>query len=306
MNEQLVSIIMPAYNVENFIEEAIQSILNQTYTNFELLICDDGSTDQTWQIINQFDDERILKFRNKVNIGNLKTTNFLFNEVKGDFIAVLDADDISDSKRIEEQIIFLNDNIEYGIVGSQFEIIDEQGESLYCGLLPMKDPDIKDKMSKEVIPILYGSILIRTDLVRKIGGFRIFFNRKGFADLDWLARAAELTKVYNLNIPLYKYRKHFDSFTNSQVSTNKNKMIFEMHLLIIESHKQRLMNGSDFIDLLDKKKIKLFLSEYYFKVAENEYWMGKKKKAIILLLITLKYKFVNLKVFRAILFMLRN
>src|SRR5690606_8214909 len=102
--ENMISVIMPAYNAEDSIEEVNQSILDQAYSNFELIVCDDGSSDNNLNKINGFKDNRIIVLKNTENLGNLITTNRLLGKVKGDNIALQDADDYSSKDRLQKQI----------------------------------------------------------------------------------------------------------------------------------------------------------------------------------------------------------
>src|SRR5690554_3889033 len=203
-----VSVIMPAYNAEQFIAQAIESILKQTYTDFELLICDDGSTDATYEIAQSYTDTRIRLFKNKKNIGNLHTTNFLFSQCRGEYIGIQDADDVCDEKKLELQIAEFEKDDEVGIVGTGYMKTDEHLQGISCGLLPATNTEIQKVMEKEVPPLLYASVLVKKQVVEQVGYFRPIFNRKGFADLDWLYRICEITKAKNLREVLYFYRKH--------------------------------------------------------------------------------------------------
>ena len=107
---ELVSIIMPAYNCGRFIKESIDSVLAQTYTNWELLIVDDCSTDNTKAIVSTYDDKRIRYMRNPQNMGAALTRNKALREAKGRYIAFLDADDMWLPEKLERQIAFMQDN----------------------------------------------------------------------------------------------------------------------------------------------------------------------------------------------------
>ncbi len=131
MQAKLVSVIMPAYNCEQFIKSAIDSILNQTGSNFELLIADDCSKDRTKQIIDSYSDKRIKTFHNEVNLGYLKASNKLFALCKGEYITFQDADDYSDLTRIEKLIGFLEVNKDVGVVGSAHHKVDN-GNNLFA------------------------------------------------------------------------------------------------------------------------------------------------------------------------------
>lgn len=121
---ELVSIILPVYNAGKYISEAIESIINQTYQNLQIIIIDDGSTDNSLEIINSFKDKRINVISRK-NMGLIFTLNEALQYAKGNYIARMDADDISRSDRIEKQVSFLKKNPNISIIGSYATIINE-------------------------------------------------------------------------------------------------------------------------------------------------------------------------------------
>lgn len=125
----LVSIIMPSWNTERFIAETIQSVLAQTYTNWELLIVDDCSTDNTDSVVESFHDDRIKYFHNKKNSGAALTRNKALREAKGEWIAFLDSDDLWKPEKLEHQIDFMERN-GYSLSYTEYEKIDENSESL--------------------------------------------------------------------------------------------------------------------------------------------------------------------------------
>lgn len=125
----LVSIIMPSWNTERFIAESIQSVINQTYTNWELLIVDDCSTDNTDEIVASFDDERIKYYHNEKNSGAALTRNKAMREARGEWIAFLDSDDLWTPEKLEHQIAFMKKN-GYTLSFTEYEKIDEESKPL--------------------------------------------------------------------------------------------------------------------------------------------------------------------------------
>src|SRR5690606_28917246 len=110
MREPLVTVFMPVYNSEQYIREALESILNQTYQNLDILLVDDGSTDRSVEIIKSYQDTRIRLIQNEKNMGIPYTRNVGLKEAKGKYIAIMDSDDIAVSNRIERQIQYLETN----------------------------------------------------------------------------------------------------------------------------------------------------------------------------------------------------
>ncbi len=274
----LISVIMPAYNVSKYIAEAINSVLNQTLPDFELLICDDGSTDDTLSIIKFYaaKDKRIVFFENKKNIGNLKTSNFLFSKCSGKYIAIQDADDISTINRLALLVAAFKMDLDLGIVGTNYIITDEKLNPVSCSCLPLTDAAIKQVMKKEVPPLLYGTILVKKELVDRVGLFRPIFDRKGYADLDWIFRICELTKVENIKEIGYYYRQNgINKYTRKKDFIEQNGL-----QLIFEAHLQRLHGEKDFIEKIDYWAIRKFLGKWYKKQAENAVWDGNRKEAL--------------------------
>jgi glycosyltransferase involved in cell wall biosynthesis len=129
MEKGLVSIIMPSWNMGQFIAESIQSVIDQTYINWELLIVDDCSTDNTDEVVSAFKDERIRFFHNAMNSGAALTRNYALREAKGEWIAFLDSDDLWTPEKLEHQINFMNDNA-YDFSYTEYEKIDEEDKPL--------------------------------------------------------------------------------------------------------------------------------------------------------------------------------
>ena len=125
----LVSIIMPSWNTERFIAETIQSVIDQTYTNWELLIVDDCSTDNTDEVVTSFKDDRIKYFHNEMNCGAALTRNRAMREARGEWIAFLDSDDLWMPEKLEKQIAFMKEN-GYTLSFTEYEKIDEESKPL--------------------------------------------------------------------------------------------------------------------------------------------------------------------------------
>ena len=129
MIDGLVSIIMPSWNTERFIAETIQSVIDQFYTNWELLIVDDCSTDHTDDVVASFKDERIKYFKNEINSGAALTRNRALREAQGEWIAFLDSDDLWTPEKLEKQIKFMKDN-GYKLSFTEYEKIDEDSKKI--------------------------------------------------------------------------------------------------------------------------------------------------------------------------------
>lgn len=130
-NSPIISVILPAYNAERFLKEAIDSILNQTFRDFELIILNDGSTDRTEGIILSYNDSRIRYVKNEQNLKLIKTLNKGIDLAKGKYIARMDADDISIPERFEIQLKYLSDHPEVAMVSAEAFMMDEDGNVMH-------------------------------------------------------------------------------------------------------------------------------------------------------------------------------
>lgn len=130
MNNPKISVVMPVYNSEKYLRESIESILNQTFRDFELIIIDDCSTDNSIKIVESYNDKRIKIFQNEKNIGTVKTRNIGLKKAKGKYIAVMDSDDISLPDRFDYQLTYLVFNPHIFLVGSSAIFIDDKGNEI--------------------------------------------------------------------------------------------------------------------------------------------------------------------------------
>jgi len=206
-NQPLVSIIMPAFNAEKYIAEAIESIISQTYTNWELLIADDGSADNTQQIISEYEkkESRIKTNHNSENIGYLRTCNKLFKLCKGDYITFQDADDWSDPNRIKKQLnVFLKD-ASLGICGTWAKYYNLEGAIIKDKITETEHEGISTKIL-ERSQFCGASIMIKREVIDKVGVYKDFFHRIGNEDYDWSMRIVEQFKAANIPEFLYNVR----------------------------------------------------------------------------------------------------
>ena len=186
---------MPAYNAEKYIGEAIASVLGQTFTDFELLIINDGSTDTTQQIIESFEDPRI-RLINQTNQGIAAALNIGLLNAKADLVARFDADDICMPERLMVQYSFLSDHPDYIIVGSDAEFIDMDGNFVYTRSLPAHTNDQIQKLGLDKCPFIHSAVLFRKIPVMQAGGYHI--HAHGFEDLLLWSKVIKQGKVYNL------------------------------------------------------------------------------------------------------------
>ena len=289
----LVSIIMTVYNVENYINQSIDSILNQSYKNFELLICDDFSSDQSLSIINEYEDDRIKTFRNKENLGYLKTCNYLFKICKGEYITFQDSDDYSHKDRIRILVDEFKNNIDLKLCGSNFYRINQSNDNNIISKsdLPQNHHEIIKSISDKStrFPILGGSVMIKKDVLETVGFYRDFFDRIGHEHVDWILRISEKCCVKNNIDNLYYYRYVSNSF--SRVGKTNDFKKFYAPKITFFLRKQRLKHGEDG---LTNSKLKI-LFDNFLKDLETEFLKNKKNiyKGLII------NRFYNLDIFSA-------
>ena len=211
----LVSILMPCFNTEQFVAEAIDSILDQTYSRWELLICDDGSTDGTKAIIDAYRDARIKTFHHGANRGYLRTCNELFTLCTGDLITFQDSDDASSPFRLERQVNAFSGDADLGICGTWTRNVTEAGQFIKIGRRALSDEEIRACVSTRS-PFCGATIMIRRTAYDRVGGYRSFFNGISYQDYDWAYRVVEKFKAVNLGEALY-VRRHRAGATSTEV-----------------------------------------------------------------------------------------
>lgn len=228
----LVSVIMPVYNGEKYLREAVDSILAQTFIDFEFIIIDDGSTDATAKILDSYADPRIIRINNRQNVGISTSSNDGIALAKGEYIARMDADDISLADRFEKQVAFLDHHLQIGVVGSSIKTINKQGQIIGSGSLPT-DPELMEWVLLFGSPMAHPSVMMRTDLVKKIGGYSKEY--PSAHDYDLFGRLSKHTKLANLSECLLLYRIHAESISNKG-RTSQDKESREIQRLLLEEY----------------------------------------------------------------------
>lgn len=228
----LVSVLMPVFNAEKYLDEAIQSVLNQTYQNFEFLIINDGSSDKSASIIKAFakQDARI-KFFDQGNKGLIATLNFGLSVASGEYIARFDSDDICLPERLKLQVNFLNENKQISAVGTGVSLIDDQGCEIGSG------PFSKMKYTHQEIDrshlkgyggnIIHPSAMYRKNIALDLEGYSHHYPCA--EDFDFWLRFAEVGKLANLPQVLLLYRQHIDSigYRNRKLQISSTKKALE-------------------------------------------------------------------------------
>jgi glycosyltransferase involved in cell wall biosynthesis len=243
-----VSVVMSVYNGERYLCESVDSILSQTFTDLEFIIIDDGSTDETWAILNRYTDPRLVLLRNKSNIGLAASLNRALAIARGRYVARQDADDFSFPPRLERQVAFLDAHPSVGIVGTGRVTVSESGEATNVYHMPASDDRIRAWLLRRS-PFCHGTVMVRYHLLCDAGGYRPEFWVAQDYDL-WL-RLAERCEMANLPEVLYAYRSH--RFQTTQLQKNLQKSTIRSHNLASQRPfygkaklaSQRLLCGKD-------------------------------------------------------------
>jgi glycosyltransferase involved in cell wall biosynthesis len=210
-----ISVVMSVYNGETYLREAIDSILNQTFTDFEFIIINDGSTDHAKQILESYSDPRI-RLLHQENIGLTKSLNKGLKIATGEYIARMDADDISLSERFSRQVNYLDNNLHVGLIGSRYLQIDEKGVEQFEIQVPIGKENILNHLLLSGSAFCHSSMMFRKLLAQKAG----FYDEamRYAQDYDFGIRMFELCEVANFPEILQKWRYN----TSSGISVKKS------------------------------------------------------------------------------------
>lgn len=210
----IISIVMPAYNAGKFLDQAINSIIEQTYQDWELLVADDASTDNTKAILNVYcqKDRRIKAYHNPENLGYLKSCNKLLAIANGDYITFQDADDWSSPSRLSDQISAFKEDPSLGLCGTNGVIVDEKGEKIRFSNRPQSSHEISKEIQVQN-PFIGASIMIKREVKNNFPAYQEYFEGKGWEDYDWAYRISEEYKCINIPGFLYFYRQHASSIS---------------------------------------------------------------------------------------------
>lgn len=225
MRTPLISIILPVYNGVYHIQEAINSVISQSYANWELFVIDDGSTDNTREIVDNFskNDKRIRHIKNETNLGIQKTLNKGLKEAQGEYIARIDDDDVwIDNAKLGKQVEFLENNKDYVLVGTGVIVVDENKKELFRYLSPQEDKDIRKRiLSKNCFA--HSSVMFRKDSAFKFGRYSEEENVKHIEDYDLWLKLGTVGRFANLGTysTIFMYRKNAISVQNRIIQAKR-------------------------------------------------------------------------------------
>lgn len=247
MSRPLVSVIIPCYNVEKYVEESVNSILNQTYRNLEVIAINDCSTDKTGELLDKLasEDGRITVVSNEENLKLIRTLNKGIALCKGEYIARMDADDISLPTRIEKEVDFLEKHLDHDIVSTQFYAFrSENPDKKDLNHSPVHDNQLRAYMLFRS-GICHPAVMIRKRVFTELG-LKFELEYLHVEDYALWSQAMYMTKLANLGEPLLLYRvhKHQVSSLNEDLQTENKKKVFRIHCQHLG-----LPTDSDYIDI---------------------------------------------------------
>jgi len=294
-----ISVIMSVYNGEGYLSESIESILNQSYSDFEFIIINDGSTDGSYELIKNFAkrDKRINIF-NQNNIGLTKSLNKGLRLAEGTYIARQDVGDISLPDRLEAQKGYLDNNPNVILVGTSTDLIDENNQLIHTIHQPTNIRTIKKNLIKYNC-FSHGSMMFRKEEILELGGYREEI--KYAQDYDLVLRISERYDLCNIDDVLYRYRMDRKAICVEKTVTQKLIINY-----IKKLSKQRRKHGKDDLQLGNFVHINHIIqntvnkkhhvdAEYYARIAHEYAAEGKQKKAINYYLNSLKNRPFHIK-----------
>jgi len=224
-----VSVLMSVYNSERWLAESIESVLNQTFTDFEFLIVNDGSTDESGAIINRYagQDSRIRVF-DKPNTGLADSLNYGIAHAKGEWIARIDADDLWMSDRLKKQMEVAQSTEHIVLIGTGLTLIDDKSTPLRAYRYPQQHETLLQSLTSGGKFFAHSSALYRTKSVRDVGGYRARVLRAEDHDL-WL-RLSEVGRLYCIEAPLVQIRKHSDQISHDE---NGQRQLIDFHVAMV-------------------------------------------------------------------------
>jgi len=317
-----ISVITTVYNCEDYIAQSVKSILNQTFRDFEYIIVNDGSKDNTLAIVSKLaeEDDRIRVFDNGVNLGRVVSLNKALNNSTGEYIALQDADDISFPQRLEKQFKFLDENSDYVLAGANIIVIDEFENFISRPNRPIENSDAKFSLLFRCT-FANPSIIFRKKVLTE-NNIRYEDNFNHAEDYRIITHISKFGKVYNIEQPLIKYRKHgsnnstvnqdiVKSGTVQIVKENLTKMGFKVNeeqvIRIRDLISSRGINSEYIYEDISLifKTIKLFReknntgknNEILLTIRRMMKWLGKKniltKPEFLKLYISLKIYYIK-------------
>jgi glycosyltransferase involved in cell wall biosynthesis len=256
MPTPLISVVMPVYNCRPFVNQAIESVLNQTLPYFEFIIVDDGSTDGTREVVEQWAArDRRIRLISRPNTGIVGALNDGLAAAGAPLIARMDGDDISLPDRFEKQVRYLNDHPECVLLGTHVLLVDHDGDPIRPWGREVTHEEIDHAHLDYQWPVFHPSVMMRASAVRHVGGYRR--ECEWLEDLDLFLRLAEVGRLANLPERLVHYRKHPDSVCHTRQAEQrelKERIYAETHRRRGEAYQPREPQQHDHNVLAEQKR----------------------------------------------------
>lgn len=218
----LVSVLMGIYNCASTLEEAVDCIIHQTYENWELIMCDDCSSDNTYETALRIaqKDSRIRVLKNEKNLTLAPTLNHCLREAKGEYTARMDGDDICPADRFQKEVDFLNENPQYAVVSGSMEMYDEDGVFRVIRYTP--DPAPQDFLNRS--PFCHAACMMRRQVLEDLGGYDTSEKVNRVEDYDlWIRLYEKGYKGHNLPDVLYSMRDDRNAFSRRKFKYRINE-----------------------------------------------------------------------------------
>lgn len=269
----LISVVMPAYNAEKFATKSIQSVLDQTFKNFELIIIDDASTDKTLEIIKNFQkkDSRIKIIKNNTNLKIAQSLNIGINSARANFIARMDIDDLAHPQRLELQYNLLMKNPKVAVVGSNIIIIDEYDKAILKRDYPTDSKELK-KIWFRYSPFAHPAIMIRKSVFKEYGGYKLGIYP--CEDIDLWFEIGSKYEFASISKPLLKYRFNAESSSHADLKAIEI-LTLKIRLNALKKHKYHFTFFDFFYNLIQFVTLWIFPSGiriwFYNFLRSNKY-----------------------------------
>jgi glycosyltransferase involved in cell wall biosynthesis len=265
-NRPALSILMTAYNAADYIDAAIRSILGQSFTDYEFIIVNDGSTDNTEKIIGSYSDPRIILLKQK-NKGIAAALNYGLSHAQSDWIVRFDADDICYPHRLQVQYDFITRHPDHIIVGSAADYIDMYGNFIFTYLPPAQTTDAIYALKYKLCPFIHSSVLFKKEVVLNAGGYDL--QTHGFEDHFLWLKILDHGKAGNIPQSLLQVRLNPQSFTIDERWRPKKFRALKSKVLLTESISP--YEGAQLANLLQEQNFNLVKEASYHALLGKKY-----------------------------------
>ena len=258
---------MPAYNAGKYIREAVNSVLNQTFSGFELIIINDGSTDNTQEVISSFTDPRIILINHEVNKGIASALNTGLLHAKSEYIARFDADDLCFPERLAIQFDFLQTHPDYILTGGDAEYISENGEHLFHFKCIGHTNEQISKKINNYCPFIHSAVMYRKDAVLRAGGYSLYAHN--FEDYFLWVRLHRYGKFYNLRQQLIKVR--FNPYSSTIDEKIRGRRFRKLKREIILRGVITKQEGDILYTIIKSQDVKKIKESAYYSLCGKKY-----------------------------------